>query len=265
MLVRTWWDYWLMLLISSGTLFGFHWLAVTFLPMYDLRLRLNYIRRMPPFVKAMFGPDLLSITSMTAMNSFAYLHPVTLAILMAIAIVLPSWMLVGQIDRGTIELTLSTPTSRKKIVSTTIIAGLIAGAILSASMLLGTWVGIQNTKLPEPIVFKYTALIELNLFALYVLCMSVSIFVSSICSLRGTAVGLTMAFCVGSYLVHFLSEWWKLIEKIAFLGPIYYFRPIKIAAGTYNPTQDILILLGVSAVLMIISTIWFSKRDIAVV
>ena len=126
LLVRTWWDYWFTLLISSGTLMGFHWLAVTFLPAYNLRYRLTYIRKMPPFVKAMFGPDLLAISSMTAMNSFAYLHPVTLAILMAVAIIIPSWMLVGQIDRGTIELTLSTPTSRKKIVLTTIFAGLLA-------------------------------------------------------------------------------------------------------------------------------------------
>ncbi len=265
LLIRTWWDYWFTLLISSGTLMGFHWLAVTFLPAYNLRYRLTYIRKMPPFVKAMFGPDLLAISSMTAMNSFAYLHPVTLAILMAVAIIIPSWMLVGQIDRGTIELTLSTPTSRKKIVLTTIFAGLLAGAVLAGAMLLGTWIGIQRTKLPEPIVFKHIVTIVINLYAIYILCMSVSIFTGAIASIRGTAVGLAMAFCVVAYLIHFLAEWWKLVEKIAFLGPLYYFRPIKIAAGTYDPTQDILTLLGASVVLMIISTIWFSKRDIAVV
>jgi ABC-2 type transport system permease protein len=265
LLVRTCYDYWLTLLVATGTLVGFHWLAVTFLPAYNLKYRLGYIRRMPPFVKAMFGPDLMSITSMTAINSFAYIHPVTLAILMAVAVIIPSWMLVGQIDRGTVELTLSTPISRKKIVFTTILIGLISGAVLCAGMLLGTWIGIGQTKLPEPIAFKYTTLIALNLYAIYILCMSVSVLASSITSLRGTAVGVTMAFCVGAYLIHFMAEWWKFIEKISFLGPLYYFRPIKIAAGTYNPTQDILILLGVSAVLMFISTIWFSRRDIAVV
>jgi ABC-2 type transport system permease protein len=262
---RTGLDYWFVTLLSSLTLFGFHWLVITFLPLYDLKYRLSYIRRMPDIVKAMFGPDLNEIISFTSMGAFAYMHPVSLAILMAMAIMLPSWALVGQIDRGTIELILATPTSRKKMVFTTVFSGILAGAILVGSMLLGTWVGVQRTKLPEPMDFHRILIIAANIYSLYVLSMSVGVFFSSIFSTRSLAVGFTVAFSVGAYMMHFLSEWWTFLQKIAFLGPLHYFRPIKIAAGNYDPSRDMIVLLAASVVLLVISTIWFSRRDIVVV
>ncbi len=263
--VRTFWDYWLITLASGATLFGFHWLVVSVVPRFDLKYKLRYIRNMPDIVKAMFGPDLQEIISFTSMGSFGYLHPITLAILMAMAVMIPTWCLSGQIDRGTIELILSTPTTRRKMVFTTILSGVIGGAILTGSMLLGTWVGIQYTKLPEPLNFRQLVIVAINLYAIYILCMSVGVFFSSMFSVRSIAVGFTVAFSVGAYLIHFLSEWWEFLQKIIFISPLYYFRPFKIASGHYDPTQDITILLGISVILLIISTIWFSKRDIAVV
>ena len=34
---RIWRDYWYLTIICGATLAGFHWLVVTFLPMYDMR------------------------------------------------------------------------------------------------------------------------------------------------------------------------------------------------------------------------------------
>jgi ABC-type transport system involved in multi-copper enzyme maturation permease subunit len=262
---RIWKDYWFTTLICTLTLFLFHWLVVTFLPLYDLRYRLIHIRRMPQILKAMIGPDLMEIVSTTCIGSFAFLHPISLAVLMAIAIMIPSWVLVGQIDRGTIELILSTPTSRRKLLFTTIWAGLFGGVILIAFMLIGVWVGVSTTKLNEPYHFDLIVRVAINLFALYILFLSISIFFSSIFSIRGLATGWVVAFAVFTYLLHFLSEWWEFFSRISFLGPLYYFRPIKIAAGVYDPTRDIVVLLVVSIALLTLSTVWFSRRNIAVV
>jgi len=262
---RIWRDYWYITLIACGTLLAFHWLVVTFLPLYNLRYKFTYIKNLPDIVKAMIGQDILDIISTTSIGSFAYIHPVTLAILVAFAVMMPSWMLVGQIDRGTIELLLSTPTSRRRVVSTTILAGFAGGILLIGAMLIGTWIGVQRTRLPEPYMFKPIICVAVNLYALYLLMLSISVFFSSITSIRGMAVGWAMGAAVAAYLIHFLSEWWPVIEKISFLGPLYYFRPIKITTGRYDPTWDIAILLIASGVLFITSTIWFSKRDIAVV
>ncbi len=258
-------DYWLITFICATTLFSFHWLVVTFLPLYNMRYRLNYIRHLPNIVRAMIGQDVMDMISSTSIGAFAYLHPISLTILMAFAILLPTWVLVGQIDRGTIELILSTPTSRKKILTTTILAGILGGAVLIVGMLLGTRIGIHYTRLPEPVDFNRLITVAVNLYCLYIQLLAIGVLFSVITSQRGIAVGWTMALAIVSYLLHFLSEWWAFIEKIAFLGPLYYFRPIKIATGLYDPTRDMTILLGTSGVIFIISYVWFSRRDIAVV
>ncbi|MFA5863305.1 MAG: ABC transporter permease subunit [Phycisphaerae bacterium] len=262
---RIWRDYWHITLICGGTLVGFHWLAITFLPKYNMKYRLYIIDNLPGIVKAMIGPDLMQMTSKTSIAAFIYLHPVSLLILVAFAIMMPSWMLVGQIDRGTVELLLATPVSRKKIIFTTFLAGIVGGIVLVASMLLGSWIGIQQTHLTE-IRFDRICVVALNLYMLYLLILSGSIFFSAITSIRGMAVGWTIALGVIAYLLHFLAEWWTWVGKIAFLGPLYYFRPIKIAAGNYTDLpKDLTILVAASAVLLVISMIWFSRRDIAVV
>ncbi len=263
---RIWRDYWYITILCAITLFSFHWIVVTFLPNYNMKYRLSYIRQLPQFVKAMIGQDLMDVISLTAIDAFAYLHPISLAVLVAFAVMLPSWVLVGQIDRGTVELVLATPVSRKKILGTTILAGIVGGALLIGSMLLGTWVGVKTTRLPEVFLFDRILVCALNLYAMYLVLLSASVLFSVMTSLRGTAVGWAIGSCVGAYLIHFLSEWWTWVQKVSFIGPLYYFRPIKIAAGHYeNLPKDIGVLLAVSVVLFLISTVWYSKRDIAVV
>lgn len=262
---RIWRDYWYITIICGATLFAFHWLVITFLPLYNMRYRLNIIQNLPDIVKAMIGQDILEITTWTSIGAFAYLHPVSLAVLVAFAVMLPSWILVGQIDRGTIELLLSTPLTRKKMVYTAALAGLVGGALIIGCMLLGTWVGTQRINMTQPFNYSRIVTVAVNLYAVYLLIMSISVFFSCITSIRGIAVGWAMAVCVAAYLIHFLAEWWPLVQKIAFLGPLYYFRPIKIASGTYDPTLDIVILTGTGAAFLILSTVWFSRRDIAVV
>jgi ABC-2 type transport system permease protein len=263
---RIWRDYWYITLMCAGTLFAFHWIVVTFLPNYHMKYRFAIIKQLPSFVKAMIGQDLMDVINLTSIDAFAYMHPISLAVLVAFAVMLPSWVLVGQIDRGTIELVLATPISRKKILGTTILAGIVGGALLIGAMLLGTWVGVKTTRLPEVFLFSRILVCALNLYAMYLVLLSASVLFSAVTSLRGMAVGWAIGCCVGAYLIHFLSEWWKFVEKISFIGPLYYFRPIKIAAGQYdNLPKDIGVLLAISAVLFLIAAVWYSKRDIAVV
>jgi len=281
LLGRIWRDYWYIGVVCGTTVFGFHWIVITFLPKYNLRYRLYMVKNLPQILKGMIGQDILEIISYTGITSFAYIHPVSLAILIGFAAMVPTWMLAGQIDTGTIELLLATPLSRRKIFGTTLLASLVGGALLIGSMLLGTWMGVSTTKLTEPVELGRILVVALNLYALYVVVMSASMLFGSIFSFRSLAVGWTVGVAVASYLLHFLSEWWPFVAKISFLGPLYYFRPIKIAAGgydsrwdittlkvilagAYDPRRDITVLLAASAVLLIFAAIRFSRRDIAV-
>jgi len=258
-------DYWIIAALGVSILISFHWIFVTFLPRYDMRYKLVYIRRMPEILKAMIGKDLLDIATTTGLGSFAYLHPMTLAVLLGFAVLLPSGLIVGQIDRGTIELVLSTPLSRKKFMFTTVVAGGVAGVVLVAGMLLGTWLGVKHTELREPYNFGRIVICAVNLYAIYLVALGCSTFFSAVSTIRSWAVGWAFGLCLVAYLIHFTSEWWGWVRKISFLGPLYYYHPIKIATGQYDPSRDIMCMVAASVVLFVVSIVWFSRRDIAVV
>jgi len=260
-------DYWHVTGLGVVLLAGFHWLFVTFLPLYNMRYKLAYIKRMPEIVKAMIGPDLMAIISTTGIGSFAYVHPVSLIVVFGFAILLSSGTISGQIDRGTIDLVLSTPLSRKKFMFTSILAALASGALLIAAMLLGTWIGVKHVgvKLREPYQYGLIVVCAVNLYAAYVVVLGYSTFFSAVSTLRGSAVGWSCAVSLVVYLLHFLAEWWEPIKRISFLGPLHYFRPIKIVAGNYDPTNDILLLTGTGVALLILAVVCSTRRDITVV
>lgn len=246
---------------------SFHWLFITFIPRYNLRYHLQHVKNLPPVLKAMIGEDIMEIISTTGLGAFAYMHPVTLAALLGFAIWMATGSIVGPIDRGTIDLTLSTPLGRKKFLITNIVAGMLGGLIIIGAMLLGSWLGVKQTgeALKEPYYFGKIVYCSVNLYAVYLVTLALSVFFSSICTMRSAAVGAAFGITLTTYMLHFIAEWWPVAARISFLGPMHYYRPIKIAAANYDPTGDILGLTAVALVLFIVSIICFSKRDIAVV
>lgn len=260
-------DYWLILSLGAALSISFHWLFVTFLPMYNMRYRLQLVRRAAPILKAMIGEDINDIISTTSLGAFAYLHPISLAILIGFGILLPTGLIVGPIDRGTIELVLATPLSRKKYMATTIVAGLLGGLILTGAMLMGSWIGILRTQqeLPQPYHLSRIIMVVVNLFSIYVLVLGVSAFLSAISSIRGWVVGWAFGLTLVAYLLHFLAEWWEWVRTISFVGPMYYYHPIKIAVGKYDPTRDIVVIAAAGVIFLILSVIAFCRRNIAVV
>lgn len=233
--------------------------------MYGNRYRIiRTMRHLPKFVRSMIGEDLISITSTTSLGAFAYLHPITLTLLMAFALMLPTWVIVAQIDRGTIDIILSTPRSRTKYMLTTIFAGMLGGAILVGATLLGTYIGVQKTKLPEPYHFDRAVICAINLYALYFALLGFASLLSAMSSIRSWAIGWGLTISVFCYMLHFCSEWWAWVKRFAKYGPLHYFHPIKIAAG-YDPHKDIIILSVAGVIFFISAVIWFVKRDIVVI
>lgn len=274
-------DYAAVTLLAIGLAISWHWLWFTFLPRFNMKYQLTMFRRVAPAFKAIMGGDLealLGKLSQTSIGAVAYLHPVTLIILLAYAVMLPSGLLVGQIDRGTIEFTLSTPLSRRKLIFTTILAGCMGGALLILAMLAGTAIGRHFTTLTDPYHFHRIVICAVNLYAVYLVAFAISTVFSSFTRVRSYAVGWPLGLGLIVYLLHFLAEWWQWVKKISFLGPIHYYHPIRIAtegynpithtfdpAHTFDPTNNIIALIAAAAVLFAIAAYGFSRRDIAVV
>lgn len=259
---RIWRDHLGLMILSAGVMLGWHWLWVSFLPMYEHRYKLGLIRQLPKIFKAMVGEDLFQMITPTALNAFAYGHPITLVVIMAFVVVIVTDVIVGQIDRGTIDLILATPLTRLKMMTTIILVSLVGGALLVAAMLAGTGLGLHYTQLVTPVKFSSIVICAINVYVLYVCVLGCAVFISSLSSIRSWAVGWAIGISLASYLLHFLAEWWSLAAKISFIGPLKYFHPVRIAATGQWPSRDLAVLGAAGAVLMVTATIIFCRRNI---
>jgi len=65
------------------------------------------------------------------------------------------------------------------------------------------------------------------------------------------------------YFVDFLSLIWSVAEPLGPLSLFHYFDPVGIARDAVFPWFEFLILMGVSALSMLLALYVFQKRDIS--
>jgi hypothetical protein len=67
------------------------------------------------------------------------------------------------------------------------------------------------------------------------------------------------------FLLNYLAPFWQPLEKVVFLNPLHYHRPIGILASGAWPWRDLGILLGAGASMWLGAGVVFAIRDLRTV
>jgi ABC-2 type transport system permease protein len=171
-------------------------------------------------------------------------------------------VIAGEVDRGTADLLLTLPVARRTVYVSTSVAWVLAAVLVSAAPLPGLWLGEHLCPLPEPLEFRRLWPVSVNFLALNLAVASVTMFVSSLLSRRGKAVGILLGALLASDLLNLLSQFWEAIQPLSFLCFAHYYRLLPVVRSGQLPLGDIgtLLTLAVSAWLL---GLWhFCRRDI---
>jgi ABC-type transport system involved in multi-copper enzyme maturation permease subunit len=76
---------------------------------------INLVEQLPDIVQEMFGEDFISMLTVEGAAAFGLNHPLVLVILSIGAITIPSRHIAGEAETGTLELVLSFPVKRIKL------------------------------------------------------------------------------------------------------------------------------------------------------
>jgi len=218
------------------------------------------MKSLPPLMKDLiagyiggFGPaDLLA---------FGWNHPVALAVGGAVAVVLASRAVAGEIEAGTLELVLSQPISRGRYFAGQVLFALAGLAVLSLAGAAASWLG-QRVYGLDALRLGTLALVAANFFLLQAAWFGVTLFFSVIGREAGRVALTGFLVALMSYLVAVVAGMWP---KAAFLlpySPNGYFEPrVVLKAGTL-PLKSIAVLAGL-AVASLSAALWrFRTRDI---
>ena len=190
-------------------------------------------------------------------------HPILLAMLFGHAILLFTRIPAGEIGSGTIDILMSLPVSRTTIFLSNTICCLLAGLAIILAGFLSHLIVSQTAPPDYRIAPGVLTSIAANLYCLYFAVTGIISWVTSLCSLRVKAVGISFAILVSfrPYRLHI-----TILETGKELILFHYLALLRLTENLQmnkpGPWCNITILLLIGIVFHSLSLITFKKRNI---
>lgn len=181
-------------------------------------------------------------------------------ILSILAIGLGSSLIAGEEQAGTIELLLSRPLSRSRLLAGKAVAGVVIVTAAALASLVTALVIVPLVKLPvgTPELIMTTLACLLLALAYGAIALLVTMYSSS----RGASIGVAAAVAVGGYIISSLATVATWLKWPARFTPFHYYHPADMLNGRYSGT-DLGILMAIIVVCGVVSVLVFRKRDIS--
>ena len=203
-----------------------------------------------------------SLFTLPGAITIGFQHPLALAFMGIFAVGTTTSAIAGERERGTLEVLLARPLSRRGLYLTVGAAVVVLLAIELVAMLGGQWTGILIQGLTEeidvaglPLVFA-NGLLLWCAFAAFGLAASVSF------DRLGPALGLTLAFLLVNYFLEILGSLWTDVAWSQEYSLFHHFQPTELLTGETDPV-DFLILGAAVLIPVVYALVVFPRRDLA--
>ncbi|MGE5459938.1 MAG: ABC transporter permease subunit [Solirubrobacterales bacterium] len=239
--------------------------GATYAPFYpsikDNAEMLNkYMNSMPDFLKEAFlgaTGDFTSPAGYLNTELFNFFAPL---LLILFAVGAGARAIAGEEEKQTLDILLSTPTPRRRIVIDKFGAMLVASVLISALL----WLSVPVTGPPFGL---NASLVDLTaaVFMCFLLAMAfgaIALAIGAATGRRALAVGVTAGIAGGTYLLDLLVPAIKSIEFLQLLSPFHYY----LGAEPMMRGLDIggsLVLAAIAIVAFAAALVLFERRDLA--
>ncbi len=189
-------------------------------------------------------------------------HPLAIAFIGIFAVGSTVGSVAGERERGTLEVLLSRPISRRTLYVTLAVAAAILIGLVLGSMLIGQIIGLVMQGITNEVDLANMPLVFLNGLLLWGAFGAFGLAASVTFDRHAPAIGLAMAFLLINYFLEILGSLWT---NASFLQPyslFHHWQPGNILTGKADPF-DFALLAAVILVLVAYSLSIFPRRDLA--
>ena len=222
---------------------------------------IQYIEVFPEIIKALMGGEILEVGNIAGLIAIGYQDPLVLLLYMLFAVGVPTALLAGEIQRGTMELILSRKVTKTHVY---ICAGSITVVGMYALVLVMFMGTVVATKIYDfyqevPLSFFFRIATAGGLLASAVGGIAL---LAAACFRRGLAVSVTVGFLIVQYFISIISDWWARMEWMAPLSLFNYVDGPKIFESGGWPIADMCVLLAVLTISTVLGGIIWHRRDL---
>jgi ABC-2 type transport system permease protein len=215
----------------------------------------------------LFPRDLLSFGSgdffsLSGALTLGLQHPLAIAFVAVFAVGTPVAAVAGERERGTLEVLLSRPLSRRRHYAVVALAVLALLGLVVAALLLGQLAGVAALGVADelqmerlPLVYLY-GLLMWAAFGSFAMAASVSF------DRAAPALGVSLGYLLANYFFEILGSLWDAAEWTQDYSLFHHFNPGEILTGSADPA-DFVILITATLVPMAWALIVYPRRDLA--
>jgi ABC-2 type transport system permease protein len=221
----------------------------------------QFIDMLPSFIKTALGGEALQVGNVSGLITIGYHHPFVLCLYMLFAVGVPTGLLAGEVQKGTMELILSRQATKNHVyICASFIT--ITGMFALVFVMFGGTVFATN-------VYEFSQ--EVPLYSFFKTAINGGILASAVggiallaaaCFQRGIAVWLTVAYLVANYFVSIIAEWWPLMKWLKPTTIFYYVDGAKIFTESTWPISDMCVLLSILIISTVLGGVIWSRRDL---
>jgi ABC-2 type transport system permease protein len=211
-----------------------------------------------PLLRLM-GADPFSLNGAVALG---WVHPIGLGLQVLLPIGLGAMGIAGERQRGTLEVLLSRPVSRRAFYLTALVSMLGFTVVTVLAAVAGTLAGAALYGVTGDLVLGRLPLLALNTVLLLAALGAISLAASASFDRVGPPLGIGLAVLVVGYLFDVLGTLWPDADFLQPFSPFHYLQPLEILGGR-GDERDLLVLLGILVVATAYGLWRFPRRDLA--
>jgi len=205
------------------------------------------------------GGDVFSLAGSIALG---YVHPISIILVSVFAIGFASSSIAGERQRGTLEVLLARPLSRRGVYLTLLVATVVFIGLILASASVGTVIGSAAAGIVDQLHAERLPMLWLNGVLLWSAFGAIALAASASFDRLTPALGITMAVVVVSYFFEILGSLWPDAAGLQPYSLFHYLAASDILNGTVNGA-GIALLAVVAAIAIVVALVVFPRRDLA--
>jgi ABC-2 type transport system permease protein len=218
----------------------------------------QYIEKFPEAIRNMMGgANFGTPEGYVQTELFSLLGPI---LLLVYAIGAGARAIAGEEEAGTLDLLLSTPLPRRRVLIDKF--GSMVTATLALAVLMSLSLMVLGPLYDLHLSLQGLTAATLNLFLLALAFGAVALLVGSVTGSKGAAIGVSSGIAVVAFVLNTLAPSVDAIRRFRLLSPFHYYSGHDPLTTGFNGI-DILALVGISVVALVIAVGAFERRDLA--
>ena len=258
--VHTWRTQRLKLAVVSVALIAWGFLLPVVYARFGSQFRAVFESGILPAEFARFGgADIFTVPGAMAL---ALIHPIGIILTSVFSVGFSATAIAGERQRGTLEVALARPITRRKFYLTLLEAAFGFIAVTVAALLIGSVLGARFAGVINEVPIRNVPLLWLNAVLLFGAFAAVGLAASASFDRVTPALGVTLGFAVLMYFLEILGSLWPAAEVLQPYSLFHYLKAKDILVGGVRPL-DVALLVAIIMMAVGWALVVFPRRDLA--